>query len=295
VVAQPSAREYRAVLDFIGVALDNEGPNPFPEPVLDELRRLIPSVTVSCRAWDGRGRPRGRWLSSDEPTRVLDVWQSYADVRSQDPLPSGVITTRKTSLPLGQALRFSDFIPLRKLRRLDLHERVCRPLGVDYVMKLFLHTRSGGCSFVFDGAHRDFSERDRAILNTLAPHLSRLHQRATAASVPIRQDTAVGALTHREQQVLQLAAGGLTNRQIADTLYIAPGTVRKHLDNIYAKLAVPNRTTAARRIFAAVPDGSYAGAGSPGHGADSPVPPAPYADVGARMHETCLPAASDRG
>jgi DNA-binding CsgD family transcriptional regulator len=250
------------MLDFLRVALDSEGPNPFPEPVLDELRRLIPSVTVSYHVWDAHGAPRGLWLSSDEPTRVLNVWQSYFDVRSQDPLPSGVITTRKTPLPPGQALKFSDFLPLRELRRLDLHERVCRPLGIDYVMKLFLRTRAGGCSFVFDGAQRDFSERDRAVLNTLAPHLSRLHQRATAASVPIRQDAAVGALTHREQEILQLAAGGLTNRQIANTLYIAPGTVRKHLDNIYAKLDVPNRTTAASRIFDAVPDGSCAGTSS---------------------------------
>ncbi|HSJ58833.1 MAG TPA: LuxR C-terminal-related transcriptional regulator [Anaerolineae bacterium] len=54
-------------------------------------------------------------------------------------------------------------------------------------------------------------------------------------------------LTAREQEILNLLAAGLTNREIADSLVISPGTVKKHAGNIYGKLCVHSRTEAASR------------------------------------------------
>lgn len=54
-------------------------------------------------------------------------------------------------------------------------------------------------------------------------------------------------LTEREQKVLQLMAMGLANREIADELVIALGTVAKYSNNIFTKLAVANRTQAISR------------------------------------------------
>jgi DNA-binding NarL/FixJ family response regulator len=52
-------------------------------------------------------------------------------------------------------------------------------------------------------------------------------------------------LTAREREILDLVAEGRTNAQIAERLWLSPGTVRKHLDNVYAKLGVHTRTAAA--------------------------------------------------
>jgi two-component system NarL family response regulator len=51
-------------------------------------------------------------------------------------------------------------------------------------------------------------------------------------------------LTHREQEILGLLAAGKTNQQIAQTLYITPGTVRVHVHAILQKLEVSDRTQA---------------------------------------------------
>ena len=52
-------------------------------------------------------------------------------------------------------------------------------------------------------------------------------------------------LTAREAEVLALVGEGLTNRQIAETLFISPKTAGLHVSNILAKLGVANRTQAA--------------------------------------------------
>jgi DNA-binding CsgD family transcriptional regulator len=51
-------------------------------------------------------------------------------------------------------------------------------------------------------------------------------------------------LTERELEVLQLVDDGRTNAEIAHILWVAPSTVRKHLENAYAKLGVRSRTEA---------------------------------------------------
>jgi DNA-binding CsgD family transcriptional regulator/tetratricopeptide (TPR) repeat protein len=52
-------------------------------------------------------------------------------------------------------------------------------------------------------------------------------------------------LTPREQEVLALLAGGLTNRDIAGELFISGKTASVHVSRILAKLSVPNRAAAA--------------------------------------------------
>ena len=58
-----------------------------------------------------------------------------------------------------------------------------------------------------------------------------------------------GGLTPREVDVLQLVRRGLTNKQAAGLLGVRPSTVRKHLENAFAKLGVGTRTAAIARAF----------------------------------------------
>jgi LuxR family maltose regulon positive regulatory protein len=57
----------------------------------------------------------------------------------------------------------------------------------------------------------------------------------------------VEPLTPRELEVLQLIAAGHSNREIARMLVISLGTVKKHLSNIFGKLATTSRTQSIAR------------------------------------------------
>jgi LuxR family maltose regulon positive regulatory protein len=60
----------------------------------------------------------------------------------------------------------------------------------------------------------------------------------------------VEPLSAREREVLQLIAEGLSNQAIAARLYLSLHTVKVHARNIFAKLAVANRTQAVARARA---------------------------------------------
>jgi DNA-binding NarL/FixJ family response regulator len=57
------------------------------------------------------------------------------------------------------------------------------------------------------------------------------------------------ALSDRELEVLQRVAAGLSNRAIAKDLWLSDQTVKFHLQKIYRKLGVANRTEAARYAY----------------------------------------------
>lgn len=98
--------------------------------------------------------------------------------------------------------------------------------GTDHVVRLWLVRRT-----------RTFSARDRALLRLVAPALERLlRERPTSGPPP--------SLTAQERRVLQLVAAGLANADVAERLFVAPATVRKHLENAYRKLGVTNRLAA---------------------------------------------------
>jgi LuxR family maltose regulon positive regulatory protein len=66
-------------------------------------------------------------------------------------------------------------------------------------------------------------------------------------AVSISQQPLIEPLSERELQVLRLLATGRSNREIAEELVLATGTVKKHLSNIFGKLNVRSRTQCVAR------------------------------------------------
>jgi DNA-binding NarL/FixJ family response regulator len=73
-----------------------------------------------------------------------------------------------------------------------------------------------------------------------------LDPRVAVALLPNRQPTSVAdQLSGREREVLVLASQGLANKQIGRTLGIAERTVKVHLGNVFRRIGVSDRTSAA--------------------------------------------------
>ena len=64
---------------------------------------------------------------------------------------------------------------------------------------------------------------------------------------PIRASSSTPSLSVREVEVLRYLSDGLTNREIADRLFITEGTTKGHLHRIFRKLDVRNRTAAVAK------------------------------------------------
>ena len=60
----------------------------------------------------------------------------------------------------------------------------------------------------------------------------------------------VESLTASERRVAEMAAEGLTNRQIAQALFVTPKTVEVHLSSVYRKLEISSRAELARVLSA---------------------------------------------
>jgi ATP/maltotriose-dependent transcriptional regulator MalT len=81
---------------------------------------------------------------------------------------------------------------------------------------------------------------------------ARQELRAAGASSPRRDLAAVDRLTSTELHVAQLAAQGLTNREIGERLYVSPRTVSTHLQRMFPKLGVTSRGELAAVLGAAM-------------------------------------------
>ena len=120
---------------------------------------------------------------------------------------------------------------LREMARL-LRSTPSRTLPIEKLLDLASEARVGaGVTIDFEASH-DLGD---ALIVLRVPTLP------GDQSADPRLDT----LSQREREVAELVARGLSNKQIADRLRIAPSTVKDHLHNILRKTTLPNRAAIA--------------------------------------------------
>ena len=103
------------------------------------------------------------------------------------------------------------------------------------------------------GLRRGEAPLGRDFASLLVGEIHHVGERARA-----REQAAI--LSSREREVLELVAGGASNRAVAATLFISELTVKRHMQNILRKLRVPSRAAASAFYRAAFESGESAAA-----------------------------------
>ena len=106
-----------------------------------------------------------------------------------------------------------------------------------------------------DGFALPFVENYR-YLKTLLPQMPRtdltreilrLGEEGERRQAGSRRPEALAALTEREQQLAELMAARLTNREIAEQLFLSEGSVKQYINRIYSKLGIAGDTRTKRK------------------------------------------------
>ncbi len=229
--------------------------------VLGQLRRLVDCDTLSFNELapaDGEAI-----IAAVDPEEILwdgaeELFGAYAH---QNPLVAaagrpGDVGVRK----------FSDLVSARQLHSLDIYDVIYRQIEVEHQIAFTLPAPSRhviGFALNRNRRQPDFSERDRNMLEAVRPFVVQAYETAAVRSrlvalerhaIALRERAQLHpdalrarGLTAREVEVLRLLGDGLANAAIARELALSERTVAKHLEHVYSKLGVGNRTAALAR------------------------------------------------
>lgn len=235
-------RDLRRILDVIDRGRQAGPEEEFPRELMRALADLVPADDVTFQI----SRPLDReFVALEEVTELpseLDAgwealfWRSYWEGEAcSRPQRTG---------DYNNVWKVSDYLPGRQLEN-SLVGEWFRVLGVRSEIAVPFPARGGEDRrlMLFRVAGRDFTERERLLLRMIRPHLIEIRHDLE------RRRAGIPDLTSRQWELLRLVAAGHSNIQIAHRLFVAEGTVRKHLENIYERLGVASRTAAVATAF----------------------------------------------
>jgi DNA-binding CsgD family transcriptional regulator len=236
----------RDLTTLLGIVSDDRSDLPAEGLPLSLLTELAGQIRCERLAFFGLdSSQRELWFGQDMPDEGdadnQPFWVHYRDCADCSyPDRSGDLRT---------VTKLSDFYSARQWHGTGMYSDYGRAQGMEHELRLCLPAGpSGGHGrsvrlMLIRGRGPDFSPRDRALLGLLRPHLYQAYRDAE------RRRRGIPPLTPRQWDLLNLVAAGHSNSQIARRLGLSPGTVRKHLENIYGRLQVSSRTAAVARAF----------------------------------------------
>jgi DNA-binding CsgD family transcriptional regulator len=250
-----NTRSVKAILGLIGDAQSLGSAEAYHAELLKAMAAVFPCEVVNLNEF--------RVDRPDGPRASLAVTcTSSPPAEPRDPVSPallGAFLRHMTEHPLIRLhaagdlapYRLSDTTSMRRFRHTPLYGEFFGPAALEHQLTLGLEATPRRLTGMwFNRTRRDFSDDDLLTAELLRPRLQE-------AEVSVRRAAARAALTAREREVLDIVATGATNAAVAEALVVSPATVKKHLDNIYAKLRVGSRTAAADHAGARARSGPY--------------------------------------
>jgi DNA-binding CsgD family transcriptional regulator len=167
---------WEPVLQVIGTVAEINEPSNFGLEVLKALSVAVPFDVGSFNEID---------LDSGRAVFVALPNEEDHDPETRDAFPRLVqqnpILQHQDRTGDGSAHRLSDFLSAEALHRLELYQRIYRPLGVEFQVAIGLATkRPLVVAFALNRRDTDFSDRDLRVLDALRPHLVQAHRNLQA-------------------------------------------------------------------------------------------------------------------
>jgi DNA-binding CsgD family transcriptional regulator len=234
-----SETDLRRLMDLVDPARCGEPGEFVPDSVLADLAGALGCDEASVqvmdpyrREWVGQ-QMFGASIIDDAEVRAA-FWPAYWEAYAYPQLSGDFVSVTRMTDALPGVRLGPKWSVLQEMESPEPHCNCASvPLpasgSVDRRFLLWRHEGPG------------FTDRDVMLMALLRPHLIALfdQQRSARADAP--------ALTPRQWEILRLVASGASNVQIARALLLSEATVRKHLENIYARLQVNSRTEALAR------------------------------------------------
>jgi DNA-binding CsgD family transcriptional regulator len=206
--------------------------------VADGLRRVLPADEISFSDLDLRARYSVTLelvpIHSEE--HHSEFWEHFWDTLACS-------YTERIGRLQGEVMVTENLDDARQWLSTGMYGDCLGPCGVDESLIMPLPAPPGIARRLvfFRRSGPPFGEEHRSAAVLLQPHITdalRLQSRRAATR----------ALTARQRELLWLVAAGQGNTVIARQVGLSPSTVRKHLENAFARLEVSSRTEAVAKI-----------------------------------------------
>ncbi|WP_096200386.1 helix-turn-helix transcriptional regulator [Bacillus sp. FJAT-45350] len=191
------------------------------------------------------------WLANDNLELVSPV-RLNVDYRTMNDYLNGcsqwdyhVPTNISHKLAKQRVLRINDIIPFEKYEREPYYNEFMNKHGYYHQMVAYLINGGrllGGIAFVRPKTDGAFTLNDVTSLEIVTRYLTR-YMVNNIENKEEKDNLLLASLSVKELEVIELVKKGLSNKEISQRLFISINTVKKHLQNIYKKLNVSNRTS----------------------------------------------------
>ena len=202
-------RDLEASLLYLRELYAQQDLDGFKQHILTTIADLVPSEFTTYNELDLR-TSKNVWQWEPTPSNFAELAEIFASYMGENPC---VAYYRRTGD--GRATKISDFLTHTELRKLGYYNEYLRRVGLDHRISIVLPKNdSSVIALALGRSGRDFSERDRRLLDLLRPHLSQAHDNA-AALTRLRQEESTRQAPVETPPLTRESLGplGLTERE----------------------------------------------------------------------------------
>jgi DNA-binding CsgD family transcriptional regulator len=248
---QMRSRDWRNLAGAVAILNEDLDLSTLPKRTMAALSHVVPTDMVTYNEID-LVRQRDLVFSSPEDIRfAVGTTEHAAFIRHMSEHP---VIAHNAVIADPVPRKISDFLSDHKFCSLGLYSEFFRTFGFKYQIALVIH--HAGNQMIGVAANRalyDFTERERTCISAIRSHVVQNYRHGISVE-RLRAESRRAAhpacgLTQREAEVLRWVAVGKSNDDVARIIGTSSATVKKHLEHIYDKLNVSNRTAASGLYF----------------------------------------------